>query len=390
MPAGRVLIVILVALIVWALLYAPSLKRASEAQPLGTRRTVSLWVLRPLAAISGGLQLRAATDAIARALGRDPDAAPGGAIDVPDPEDIPTIGPSASVSPTPDEPVVEDSKIRRPTPQDKLRVVVVGDSLAAGLGVYLEREFRPALVRVSRQGRISTGLSRLDYFDWLTAMHEIEDSFRPDLVIVMIGDNDNQSLQSPGGQTVAEIGSFEWPSGYEERVEEFTRIGVDGGAHVAWVGLPIVQTKERWPVMQRQNDIFERVVDATPERSLRRHVGPLRDPRRRLHALLLERRQRGAGPGYRRLPLHPARLRAGRPGRRRRRGRAVPSDEGRDLGMNVAPRCGDPRVLRPGSAPRAGSPARLPPRPGRTRSREASPRGSRRRPACRSARDRRG
>ena len=264
MPAGRVLIVILVALMVWALLYAPSLKRASEAQPLGTRRTVSLWVLRPLAAISGGLQLRAATDGIARALGRDPDAAPGGAIDVPDPEDIPTIGPSASVSPTPDEPVVEDSKIRRPTPQDKLRVVVVGDSLAAGLGVYLEREFRPALVRVSRQGRISTGLSRLDYFDWMTAMHEIEDSFRPDLVVVMIGDNDNQSLQSPGGQTVAEIGSFEWPSGYEERVEEFTRIGVDGGAHVAWVGLPIVQKKERWPVMQRQNDIFERVVDATP------------------------------------------------------------------------------------------------------------------------------
>ncbi len=264
MPAGRVLIVILVALIVWALLYAPSLKRASEAQPLGTRRTVSLWVLRPLAAISEGLQLRAATDGIARALGRDPDAAPGGAIDVPDPEDIPTIGPSASVSPTPDEPVVEDSKIRRPTPQDKLRVVVVGDSLAAGLGVYLEREFRPALVRVSRQGRISTGLSRLDYFDWMTAMHEIEDSFRPDLVVVMIGDNDNQSLQSPGGQTVAEIGSFEWPSGYEERVEEFTRIGVDGGAHVAWVGLPIVQKKDRWPVMQRQNDIFERVVDATP------------------------------------------------------------------------------------------------------------------------------
>jgi hypothetical protein len=264
MPAGRVLIVILVALIVWALLYAPSLKRASEAQPLGTRRTVSLWVLRPLAAISEGLQLRAATDGIARALGRDPDAAPGGAIDVPGPEDIPTIGPSASVSPTPDEPVVEDSKIRRPTPQDKLRVVIVGDSLAAGLGVYLEREFRPALVRVSRQGRISTGLSRLDYFDWMTAMHEIEDSFRPDLVVVMIGDNDNQSLQSPGGQTVAEIGSFEWPSGYEERVEEFTRIGVDGGAHVAWVGLPIVQKKERWPVMQRQNDIFERVANATP------------------------------------------------------------------------------------------------------------------------------
>jgi hypothetical protein len=227
---------------------------------LGTRRTVSLWVLSPIAAISDLVQLTEITDGASRALGRDPDAAPGGSVDVPDPEDIPTV----SASPTPTDPVVKDTKIRRPTPTNELRVVVVGDSLAAGLGVYLEREFRPALVRVLRQGRISTGLSRLDYFDWMAAMRKIENSYRPDLVVVMIGDNDNQSLQSPGGQTVAKIGSFEWPRGYQRRVEEFTRIAVDGGAHVTWVGLPIVQRKERWDVMQRQNDIFERVVDVTP------------------------------------------------------------------------------------------------------------------------------
>jgi uncharacterized protein len=264
MPAGKVLVAVLVALLVWGVLYAPSLKRASEAQPLGTRRTVSLWVLRPLAAISDFVLLTSATDGAIRLLGRDPDAAPGGSIDVPGPEAFPTLGPGESASPKPDEPVVEDSKIRRPTPTSELRVVVVGDSLAAGLGVYLEREFRPALVRLSRQGRISTGLSRLDYFDWMTAMRQIENGFSPDLVVVMIGDNDNQNLLTPNEQVVAEIGSHEWQSGYADRVEEFTRIAVDGGAHVAWVGLPIVQRKERWDVMQRQNDIFERVVDATP------------------------------------------------------------------------------------------------------------------------------
>ena len=264
MPAGRVLIVLLVALLVWGVLYAPSLERASEAQPDGARRTASLWVLRPIAYISDLVRLTSLTDGAIRAMGRDPEEAPGGSIDVPGPEDLPTVGPGVSVSPPPDEPVVKDTKIRRPTPTDELRVVVVGDSLAAGLGVYLEREFRPALVRLSRQGRISTGLARLDYFDWMTAMRQIERGFRPDLVIVMVGDNDNQSLQSPDGGVVAEIGSFEWPKGYESRVQEFTDIAVDGGAHVAWVGLPIVQRKERWAVMQRQNEIFERVVDATP------------------------------------------------------------------------------------------------------------------------------
>lgn len=262
MAAGRALIVIVVALVTWLVLFAPTLERASEAQPLGTRRTASLWVLRPLSAISDFARITAFTDAASRALGRDPDAPPGGSFDVPLPDELPTVDPSSSPFPT--EPVVEDSRIRKPTPTDELRIAVVGDSLAAGLGVYLEREFRPALVQVLRQGRVSTGLSRLDYFDWMSAMRKISAGYRPDLVVVMIGDNDNQSLLTPNEDVVAEIGSFEWPQGYEDRVEEFTRIAVDGGSHVAWIGLPIVQRKERWPVMQRQNDIFERVIDATP------------------------------------------------------------------------------------------------------------------------------
>jgi uncharacterized protein len=261
MPAGKVLVVMLVCLLAWGLLYAPTLKRASEAQPLGTRRTISLWVLTPLAAISNGLQLTRLTDGVSDALGKDPNAAPGGVI-APPPDALPSA--VVSASPPPDEPVTEDSKIRRPDPRDQLRVAVVGDSLAAGLGVYLEREFRPSLVRVTKQGRVSTGLARLDYFDWIGELQKLENSYRPDLVVVMIGDNDNQSLQSPGGQTVAEIGSFAWPDGYEDRVQAFTDIAVNGGAHVAWAGLPIVDKKERWPVMRRQNEIFSRVMDRTP------------------------------------------------------------------------------------------------------------------------------
>jgi hypothetical protein len=260
MPAGRVLVVMLVCLLMWTVLYAPSLKRASEAQPLGTRRTVSLWVLRPLASISDVFQLTKITDAASRALGRDPDAAPGGQ----GPDDLPTIDPDVSVAPVPEGPVTKTTPMRRPTPDNELRVVVVGDSLASGLGVYLEREFRPSLSRVSKQGRISTGLARLDYFDWLSAMKQIERDFRPDLVVVMIGDNDNQGLTTPGGRLETPIGTYEWPQGYQDRVNELTRIAVDGGSHVAWVGLPIVDKKDRWAVMQRQNQIFEGVIRDTP------------------------------------------------------------------------------------------------------------------------------
>ena len=256
MPAGKVLIVMLVCLLSWGLIYAPSLKRSSEAQPLGTRRSVSLLLLKPLAAISNVLQLTRVTNGVSNALGKDPNAA--GAPDPLPPIDFGTGTPKPSKAPVKTEP------IRTPTPGDKLRVAVVGDSLAAGLGVFMERVLRPAVTRVTKQGRISTGLARQDYFDWPAAMRQIMDSYHPDLVVVMTGVNDNQGLQSPGGQLQTPIGTFEWPKAYEQRVEGFARIAVNRGAHVVWVGMPIVSDRKRWPLFQRQNAIFKRVAARTP------------------------------------------------------------------------------------------------------------------------------
>lgn len=262
MPAGKVLVVMLVCLLVWAFLAAPSLKKTSEAQPLGTRRTVSLWVLSPLAAVSKVFQVTKVTDAVSNALGKDPNADPGGAI-APPPDALPTDGPSGHQTKPPKPPKKTDP-LRTPTPTNKLRVAVVGDSLAAGLGLLTEQVLRPTLTRVSKQGRISTGLSRPDYFDWPAAMRAIEAGYRPDLVIVMTGVNDNQGLQSPGGHLDTPIGTSQWPQAYQKRVQGFANIAIDGGAHVVWVGLPIVHDKDRWPLFQRQNDIFRRVAADTP------------------------------------------------------------------------------------------------------------------------------
>jgi hypothetical protein len=254
MPAGRVFIVMSVCLLVWAFLFAPDMKRAAEASPDGTRRTVALAILRPLAAIGDALHLTKVTDAVERALGRDPDEAPGGELVVP-PEPIPSHGENGGGD------VHTRGPIRKPTAGDKLRVAVVGDSLATGLGIYLERVLKPSLVRVSRQGRISTGLARPDYFDWPQAISEIVDRFRPDLIVVMLGENDNQGLRTPGGHEETPVGTFEWPQAYEERVAAFMELATSRGARVVWAGLPIVSDRGRWAIVQRQNDVFERAAD---------------------------------------------------------------------------------------------------------------------------------
>src|SRR6187200_429391 len=168
MPAGRTFIVIAVCLLVWTLLYAPELRRSAEAAPAGTRRSLSLALLSPLVWVSDHVGLTNVTDAASRAAGRDPNAAVGGVVggievgvdDLPDP----------TGSPKPNKPAVRDTDIREPSFDRQLRVAVVGDSLAAGIGYFAERVFKPFFVEVYKQGRISTGLARPDFFNWPAQM----------------------------------------------------------------------------------------------------------------------------------------------------------------------------------------------------------------------------
>jgi hypothetical protein len=253
-PAGRAVIVIATCLLTWTLLDAPSLKRSSEAQPIGTRRSASLFVLRPLAAISNVTRLGTVSGAIRRIAGD------GGSAQATAPEPLP-VGPAPTVAARPPS---RTTPIHNPTGSNRLRVVVVGDSLAQGLGSYLERVMRPALAVVSSQGVISSGLSRPDYYDWLHRMHHIENVFHPDLVIVMLGENDAQDLLTPEGRLDTEIGTAAWPISYGRRVQQLIKIAVNDGSHLVWAGLPVVQDHSRWDYIRQVDTIYEEVAQRIP------------------------------------------------------------------------------------------------------------------------------
>src|SRR3954469_7366938 len=225
MPAGRALIVVLVALLVWAVLYAPELKRSAEAGDVGTRRTVSLAILDPLVWVTDHTGLTAAANAAARAAGRDPNAEVGG-VNV-------GVDPLPSPEPSGDQEhhhkIVKDTDIREPTPDKQLQVAVVGDSLAQGVGFAADSVFKPFWAEVFKQGRISTGIARLDYFNWMAQMHTIVDRADPDLTLVMIGENDNQGMLYPDGTLEQDVGTFEWAAHYQGRVEQFAKIATSAG-----------------------------------------------------------------------------------------------------------------------------------------------------------------
>ena len=306
-----VAVTMVVCLGLWAFLFAPVLERNARTGPLGTRRTVALAVLRPVTAVADAAGLTSVSERALRALGDDPDQQPGGELDLPeidlpplpplDPQDPGTTGSGTTGtgatgssgsgttgtgatgatghhgngdgngSPPPggegdgneDPPAPEVGPIRTPTSQNQLRVAIVGDSLSQGLGPSVEGWFDAEVARVLSLGRLSTGLARQDYFNWPRAMRQIEEEFRPDVVFIMLGTNDNQAQISPDDGSIP-VGSVEWVTAYRERVEAFVHEATSAGTRVVWVGLPVVEERRRWDFYRRINAIYEEVANADP------------------------------------------------------------------------------------------------------------------------------
>ena len=75
-PWTRMLLIGVICFAVWTLLDAPSLQRSAELSPLGTRRTVSLDVVGPIAALSRGLGLSHVVGWTDELFGRTPGGGP--------------------------------------------------------------------------------------------------------------------------------------------------------------------------------------------------------------------------------------------------------------------------------------------------------------------------
>jgi uncharacterized protein len=264
-PAGKVLVVMLVCFLVWGLLDARELRRSAQASPVGARRTAALAVLNPLFFVSRWTGMDSLGGVVSRALGRDPNDAPGGELAVPPttvgapPSRI--IGQSRHGVRLPTAGGLREytlSPVRTPTRANPERILVVGDSFALGLGLGVTRSLGSGPFKVVRQGRESTGLSRPDYFDWMAQMRVDVQRYRPDIIVVMLGGNDFQDLVIPGHDSIRRFQITAWNAQYRQRVSKLMALATSGGARVVWVGLP----PSRSPVLtnagvQRMNAIYQ-------------------------------------------------------------------------------------------------------------------------------------
>ena len=235
MPAGYVLLVILIGLALAALLNARTLANAAKDQPVGLKRDVLVALTKPITGISSLLRLDKPRELVDAALGRS-------SQEQSDVHHRPNSGGHHTATPTPGASGSASATPRpawTPSKHDKLALWVGGDSMAMVFG--------QSLVAMSQQTRVidavldyhvSSGLSRPDFFDWPKRLRAEMTSYDPDVAVALFGANDAQGVEYQG--KVLKFDTPEWIALYHERVGAAMDILI-GKQHrpVWWVGMPI-------------------------------------------------------------------------------------------------------------------------------------------------------
>jgi hypothetical protein len=251
-----------VCLGLWLLLDSHSLQRSAQSSPLGARRTAALTVLRPIVWVGNGTGLAYLGDLVKDALGR-----PTGGPVVKSTPPVPVASPRArsangaapaapqpAGTPSPAQPAL--LPLPQPTAAKPLRVLAIGDSIGEDLGLSLVAKLgATGVVQATLDGKINTGLARPDYFDWPGELRTDIARFQPDVVVAMMGANDNQSFLV-GGRAV-QFGSPEWVSAYTQRVATVMSEATAKGQRMLWVGMPVMPSGGVSTQMQLLNTIVQ-------------------------------------------------------------------------------------------------------------------------------------
>ena len=163
-------------------------------------------------------------------------------------------------------PVAGAAKVAPNGPAAK-RLLLVGDSLSIGLGQQLETALAGnPLVRFAHLGKVSSGLANPSFFDWEAQLAAQVKAQHPDVVLIMLGANDDKPLPTPAGRSVA-FRSKAWESEYARRITRMHAVArsVNPAAAVYLVGVPIMGDAAFDASMEHINTVLAQTAASLPD-----------------------------------------------------------------------------------------------------------------------------
>ncbi|HSL24965.1 MAG TPA: DUF459 domain-containing protein [Acidimicrobiia bacterium] len=248
MPAGQVIAVTLVALVIGLILNAADIRRTAERQEAGWRRDLAIAVIEPFDWFARSAGLDAPHNLIDTVLVREPNSTVVAAVTT-------TTVPTTTSMPLPSSTAPPDIR-RQVTAADPLRMFIGGDSMVGQFGPMLEnRAEKGGLVEVTQVlYEFSSGLTRPDFLDWPVRLREIRENQDPEVIVLFFGGNDAQAIQIDG--VWHEFGTDSWVAQYRQRVGDLMAELDADRRDVYWMGMPIVRSESFRQKVEVLNQIY--------------------------------------------------------------------------------------------------------------------------------------
>ncbi len=250
MPAGLILVVILLAFLVATLLNADATLRKSNAKGDGIRNDIA----GAVATISDTFRLNLLRESVDSALGKNELSD----IDV---EELLRQQEELAAQEAAD--AANEAAKRVPvlpaaTPEAPLKLWVGGDSITQTFGTSLQRvALGTGVFTTTLDYRVSTGLARPDYFNW--PEHLVRDVLPngPQVMVIMFGANDAQNMIGTDGK-VLERFSEPWMAEYRRRVAATMDLlkAPTNDRLTIWVGALPVGPGTKVPGQDQMNHIY--------------------------------------------------------------------------------------------------------------------------------------
>ena len=255
--AGHALVVCVLALAIGLLLNAPGVHKSAYNKPDGWQRDVTIAFTGPLAGISHALLLDRPRIAVQSLIGR------ADADEIDTEIALPTTPPPKVAKPEQPGAPGKPASPRKVafTPAKKLRLWVAGDSLVIvpGFAVVRAAGASPVIESVGGvDGRVATGLTRPDVFNWFEHVRVQMKGLKPRAVVLGFGGNDDKAYMTglPEGVTIGSFGGSTWRREYARRVGGLMDLINRAGGFVVWIGLPQTRSVEQ----TRRFDVVNAVV----------------------------------------------------------------------------------------------------------------------------------